>query len=495
MAKTAAQRARKRPPTVEEPAAPVLDTAEQSEPPAESGDEPAPADPAEPDARPTRRTAKGQRDPMPKVLTFFEQIARIPKADWGPRATIRIYRKEPIIDRLRGSDTKYIMVYEEPVTEEKIKVDHGSGRYKLFLNYKMPGAREGKEVDSVEFDILDRNFPPRIAPGEWVEDSRNRKWAWAKEFIDKQNGTAPAAPPPVSIVHQVKEVMDVANMLRPEPAPPQRSIGSELKDIVGTLDTLGLGPHKDSADTPIMRMLLSQMDSMRAEITAAQARNDSLMLKLIEIKTAPPPPPPPQPNGISVIKEIVTTLKDDLLPIVKDFLPEPGETGGRRGKWWEDVAVEIARQAGPAIPMLAQGIMQYAQSNRQQPPPRPPVTIPTAALPSGQQPNPQPPQSGPDLDGMLLNALANESNGADFAAAIFTLYGPLTYKQISMMGEQGILTMLQSRPVWNQLGGFQAQMPQFVADFVAYGKEEEEEDTPTPAEETAPVDLTAEVAS
>jgi hypothetical protein len=99
---------------------------------------------------------------------------------------------------------------------------------------------------------------------------------------------------------------------------------------------------------------------------------------------------------------------------------------------------------------------------------------------------------------MLLNALANERTGADFADSILTLFGPLLYRQICSLGEDGMLAMLQQRPVWGQLGALQAKMPEFIHEFVNYGEDggaDEDEPLQAANAEQPPIDLTAEVES
>ena len=103
----------------------------------------------------------------------------------------------------------------------------------------------------------------------------------------------------------------------------------------------------------------------------------------------------------------------------------------------------------------------------------------------------------PDLDRMLLNALANERTGGDFADSIITLFGPLLYRQVCSLGEAGMLAMLQQRPVWAQLGALQAKMPEFIHEFMGYGEEGGPDEPTEPGANTdqPPIDLTAEVAS
>jgi hypothetical protein len=104
----------------------------------------------------------GRQDPTPKTVSFFSRVQGISKEDWGTRAALTLYRLEPIIDRTRGSEKKLVTKYEEPIDENRIKLDYGSGRYRLYLTFKMPGTKEGRELDSIEFDILDMAYPPKV---------------------------------------------------------------------------------------------------------------------------------------------------------------------------------------------------------------------------------------------------------------------------------------------------------------------------------------------
>src|ERR1017187_10310687 len=46
---------------------------------------------------------------------FFESLRKIALGDWGSRYYLYLYRLEPVIDRLRSGETKYVMRYSEPV--------------------------------------------------------------------------------------------------------------------------------------------------------------------------------------------------------------------------------------------------------------------------------------------------------------------------------------------------------------------------------------------
>jgi hypothetical protein len=434
-------------------------------------------------------------------MPFFRRVAAVNRDDWGTRYKIKVYRLAPIIDRLRGSENKYICIYEEPITEEKIKHDHGSGRYRLYLSCKSPANKEEKEVDRIEFDILDMNFPPKVPPGEWVEDSRNKPWAWAKPKMPGEE-IAAAATASGNMLEAVQVLGDLQDRAeerardrieagRPQswdPAAQLTAVANVARDMATAL--------KATPENPIPAFISEQMSAMRTELADARRRTDALMDRLLDNAKAPQ-----QQNGpLSTIKELVSGIKD-LLPEIKGLFPQTDEAIAGRvarshmGSWQEffqPVLPGLVSAFAPILPVIAQ---KLAGNGPQMPAQNMPRSLPSPGMvqaPAGQQPE-------PNLDAMLLNALGNERTGADFADSILTLYGPLLYRQVCSLGEAGMLAMLQQRPVWAQLGALQSKMPQFIHEFVTYGEEggpdEEQEAAPGANADQPPIDLTAEVES
>jgi len=460
----------------------------------------APDPPAEPEPPPRK---PGSRNLIPKVLTFFQQISKIPLSDWGTRAKIRVYRLEPIIDMRRGSNNKYICIYTEPVDEERIKRDLGSGRYRLYLNFKNPGAQEERELDSVEFDILDRNFPPVIPDGSWVDDPINKKWAWAKP-PDKGSAAAAASSASGNMLEAVqvlgdiqdraedraRERMDSNRQQTWNPAEQLATVVTAAKDIAGAL--------RATPENPIPAFISEQMTAMRAEIAAARQRSDALMDKMLDMARAPQQQQ--QNSGMSAIKELVTGVKD-LLPSLKDLWPNADDaiaeriTRSKMGPWQEffqPVLPGIVNAIAPILPGIVAGL---AGGGRAAGPPAqftPGLPTPARLNPSMAPPAQPQAQHAPDLDSMLLNALTNDRDGGEFADSLIMLFGQqgqLMYSQASSLGEQGLLTLIQGRPIWQQLGPLQAKVAQFVKEFIEYGQEPQEQ----PVEGTEPTAVDAEV--
>src|ERR1035437_7585278 len=132
--------------------APEADMSAAEAPPPEQ----AASEPAKPNGQPK----------TPKVPTFIQTMNSVPKGDWGPRANIYLYRVEPVIDRTRSGDSKFVNVYAEPVSEDRVMADYGSGRYKLILNFRKPGAETGDVIDSTYMDILNMKYPPKTPLGK-----------------------------------------------------------------------------------------------------------------------------------------------------------------------------------------------------------------------------------------------------------------------------------------------------------------------------------------
>jgi len=492
-----------------EPAPDGPDTAVAQQDPREDDEDPEPA--AQPETeQPARGRPPGRPDPLPKIRTFFQTLAAIPTADWGTRAKVRVYRLKPVYDMLTGSTRKYITIYEEPpVNEEVIKRDCGSGRYRLYLNFKSAGERKDKEIDSVEIDILDPRFPPNLPVGPWLDESVNREWRWAKPMLEARDAKAKAMETPtpqaanaslVEAMEVIDQIQDKAAARERERTPPpdvrtQWDPAAQLQTIAGVAQQMAAA-LKSTPENPMSGFLQDQMTAMRAEIAAARARSDALMDKLLERASAPPPQ---QNSGMSAIKELVAGVKD-LLPSLKDLWPNADEaiaervTRSKMGPWQEffqPVLPGIVNAIAPILPGIVAGL---AGNGRAAGPPAqftPGLPAPARLNPAMAPPAQPQAQHVPDLDAMLLNALTNDRDGGEFADSLIMLFGQqgqLMYSQACSLGEQGLLTLIQGRPIWQQLGPLQAKVPQFVHEFIEYGQEP----TETP-EGTEPTSVDAEV--
>jgi len=110
----------------------------------------------------------------------------IPEVGWKEEFAVYLYRCEPFTDKRVSGNQLFIKKYFEAIDEQKVMEEEGSGKYLAILNRYDPATRRGKGVYSLYFEILNTSYPPRIPLGEWVEDPRNKKWAWAKEILERE---------------------------------------------------------------------------------------------------------------------------------------------------------------------------------------------------------------------------------------------------------------------------------------------------------------------
>jgi hypothetical protein len=514
MAKTTPKRAKVKPIRADQP---PIDEPDGSDPANPDGEVVPEQDPPPPQAagsadQPRRGRPPGPQDPTQRsIIPFFKRVAAVDREDWGTRYKIKVYRLAPIIDRLRGSENKYITIYEEPITEERIKHDFGSGRYRLYLSCKSPASKEEKELDRIEFDILDMNFPPKVPPGEWVEDARNKPWAWAKPQMPGAEAAAAATASgnmleAVEVLAHIQDraedrARERADQNRPQswdPAQQLATVVTAAKDIAGAL--------KATPENPIPSFISEQMAAMRAELAAQRARSDALMDRLLDNAKAPQ-----QQNGpMDTIKQLVAGIKG-LLPDLQGLFPKADEAiadrmARSRMSGWQEFFQPSVTKLSEALATIAPFVVQSMASQPSPPQPSgpgaPPVNVPHP-LPAPQiVQNPPASSAQPDLDAMLLNALSRNMNGKDFADSLITLFGKQgeeLYDKATAAGEQALLMFIQHRPVWAQLGPLQAKLPEFIHEFVSYGEDDGLDDgeplEPTANANQPPIDLTAEVES
>ena len=461
--------------------------AEQTPPPAETGDKP---------------LQKKEKPEGKKFLTFWERIDAIDAADWGARAVATLYRIEPIIDRTRSTERKYVAKSQQWIDLDRIKMDHGSGRYQLYLNFKEPGKREGRQVDMIEFDILDMKYPPQLPLGEWVEDAKNDKWKWAKEILKKREAEADKAAPaaPQQIGMSPGEVLDlvdrVAERLKPEPQGEQKSAASDLTALVAAAKNIAELKTPPPAAPSTNN---DEVKALREDLAYQRTRTDQLMDKLLAQSAAKSQ----GPSGLESLKDIVGTLKT-LLPDARDLLAPAleGVTGGHSRmtgdqEFWQGIITTVVDKSQPLLNLLGQFMLSRALQVSQRPPapgatPQPAMTQqpglpqPPQAQPN-QQPSPMPPSSPTDVSTpqpeqinqlvmmigeTVATALVEGRAGDAYAESFEGLFGTSAYDQLSALGKERMLQIFQSLPMWEKIGILQSKVPGFIDEFLEYGKEE-----------------------
>jgi len=453
--------------------------------------ETAPKTDAQPVPPPPKKNKGGRppasQDRIPRVLSFFDKVAEIPKEDWGPRARIKIYRTEPSIDRVSLGKKRYVRDSLQPIDEDAIKraTWGGSGSYRLYLTYKAPNEREGKELDSVEVDILDTEYPPRLEPGEWLDLPENAKWKWAKGLIE--------APPPVpqTPLSSVVEIMQATNEMRKTTLEEMRQ-NAPPAPAAATADpmTVAMGFAEKlltmRADNPMVTMMSEQLSAMRAELAAQRIRSDALLDKLAE-KNKDSDTKTDAPTLIKTFFDGFKQLREQ----AADVLPQSGGRG-RMGSWQEffqPVLPSIMDILKPVAIAVTQAAMQ----------PNPSANGPQRIQQTpGAAAQPQPRDFGAFLDDLTPRMLHFLRDFADPAATFAEWFHDgyadsqrAIETMISLGGVPALMAWYRTSKHWMHLAPIEAEFTKFLSDVIAWKPKAEPEEPPADATAEPVIDLEA----
>ena len=158
----------------------------------------APLQAAAPAAPPADDDELGEEETADLAPTdFWELLSSFHPDEWQQNLIIYTYRTAPKIDRRGNGQGLYIQKYAEAINEERLKLDHGSGGYRIDLLRLNLATRRTQRISRAYTTICDLNFPPRVPDGEWIEAPENEMWKWAAPSVRSAQATMmnpPAAP-------------------------------------------------------------------------------------------------------------------------------------------------------------------------------------------------------------------------------------------------------------------------------------------------------------
>ncbi len=406
-----------------------------------------------------------------------------------------MYRLAPIINRLVGSEHKFITIYGEPITEEKIKIDHGSGKYRLYLNFKRPETKEEKELDSVELEILDMKFPPVIPPGEWVDDPRNKQWAWAKplgagpNFQNGQQQQAPAIDPLAAF----GTFMDIQDRLREQtPAQASQPAQSPANDLLAQLKLLKevtqpsapAAPAKDPLELAISLMTI--MNQQRAENPIVDMMRAELQAVREELKEARKTPPAAQKSFMDQLMEMATDDKMDKVKRVMGIFGG-GDGGGRPVR---TTPLELAREfiSSPMGANIGQGVaVLLTQMMAPKPNGAPPQQYPTVLNqqnPNGTAPPVELPETriqriGAQITRPMIAHFMRGGEGQDFAQSMYDM-GAEDYVFMRGLGADNIIARYRAFPeAWNYVQAEAGRFEEYIRAFCTWDPNSDEGPAPS----------------
>ena len=460
------------------------------EPPAETEETtetgtPAAAPPPEP-GEPKRGRGRPPSPPKPEIR-FFDRLKNLSLADWENYMAY-LYRTQPFTDAKKGgASSNYVTKYGQAFDEEVVKHECGSGGYKILLNC-IGSDGKSRTIGVYFFDILDPNFPPKIAAGIWLDDPRNEKWAWAKAAYDEQGKTQQPAAPAGAGVGDMPGALDavgrIIQVLRP-------GDGASAADPISQLNAISelLDRHKPAQPAPPpvppdpitqFAALATALKDLRPEAPSTQGHDDlvmklmaqnlELMNKVTQMRTPAAP--------ASSINEALDTI-DKL----------KGLFAGESQNPWIAAITTIVDKLGPAAEAYAaQRAMPAAASA--------PGGQPPAEHPAGEPSSPPP--GGPEQEaflhmramvlqiaGPLLSHLQNGQPGEDFAAWFIDGYGYGFHNQLKALGKEQIMLVVKSIPeLWTQLQPMDQLFSAFLDEFLTWAPPEQDQTVDMPPGKT-----------
>lgn len=468
---------------------------EEEIPPADDGEEEdleaeqPPADAPEPPLRdlPDRKRGRGHR--LAGETDLGRRVSEIQNwDDW----VLYLYRLSPITDQTVAGKAVHITKYAEPIDENRIMHDFGSGGYRILANRRTETGA-WSTAWRAEFDILNMDFPPKVPKGAWMADERNKRWAWA---IDKETPAPPATPAsdPIQMLQSFETIMDRRDARLRESlkeSAPKESMLDAVK--IGLEMARSATPAASGVNDPVFLIMKSQMDAQQRQIEEMNKR----YLDLLE-KQAQPAAAAPAPK--SATEQIEETAR--IVEAARKISPQRGQVveghpiTERVIDVLEKVLVPVAEAGAPMLfEAMARNQRQNAQQPRpaQQPPPAQPHPAPAAqptqtpavaAAPAKEAGNVNPPipevlqRNFPTA----LSFFMNRRSGTDFGD--WLMASPEHEKVIPLMRQIGadleppmepveaILAICQGIPmIWSQIGpvpGEEARLRDFLTELITW---------------------------
>lgn len=445
------------------------------------------------------RPPKGEQRGIENSSRFFDVLKKIPAHAWSEgKALVKVYRQEPCIDRTASGKPKHIQEYYEPIEgEERIKVDHGSGKYLLFLNYQGPKDGSIHEIERTNIDILDMKFPPKVPRGDWLDEPKNQGWLWA---FPKE-----APPPAASPVSQLAETLDVldgiqdraAARARPAEAPKPPEQPSML-EIIRTVKEIMPPPVPPATDNKMLDTIVALMNG---QLDRMSRDNSELRKEIAEARKNPEP----SKTALGGLAEIIAEAKKiGILPDDIKTLWKSAEgalqtvTRSRMSgteEFWQPILTSLFDSIKPVLPMVVARAFQ----------PKPPQQPGAPAAAELQQPQPAPNEAAAPTNGAPAPATAaqpefpfdpgqvqnffrtfgpalvewfknSKGTGADFAEWIYDGYAAdwqgLKWMHLKQaVGADQTLNVFKTSPFWPEIAAAESQFTEFLKSFCEWQPE------------------------
>ena len=422
-----------------------------------------------PPGRPrSERTAKADTGQGDVGESFFDSLKALTEQDWKDLYTVYLYRCEPYTDRKVTGNDNFIMKYTCPIDQQSVMEEYGSGKYLAVLNLFNPASRHSKAAYSHYFRIMNMNYPPKLPLGEWINDGRNKDWAWAKPLLEaaeskrlqqlQAQGTTQGMD---QAAQMFGAAVEAVQKLRPNTSPDEQNTlaaqviqsmeksADRMLAMANPAQFMGLVEKILSVNKTegggVMQMVMGELTALRSQLSEEQKFSRELLVKLST-------PPAAEPRR---------SLKEELGDVKEIAGMFRGGSSANSGTDWGGVALQLGGKLFEVAGSVAQVLIARSA---QKPPTRPQATINTnPALPQAnapEAPTPLTPEQQMFQELEMLNIqlggmidmvtphvvdMFHKSTGMHFRAWFLDEFGDFSYREIKRLGPEKILALFELR--------------------------------------------------
>ena len=320
-----------------------------------------PPEPADDDDDNLPQAASVDRD-------IWLDLANYKPADWD-RTIAYLYRVAPTIDRRSGGRPINIRKYAGPFDKDRIMLDEGSGVYRIDILRIDQETGQYRRLTKEYFDILNMDYPPRVPPGDWLEDPANEVWKWAGPKLEAAKQAANGGgmyPPGFDIDKMTDKIMDRAERMATANNANKGPSDTLLEKILDKVMTPAPPPDNSS-----LNFIIQELRADRKELRE----------ELRELRNKPAPQP---------AKGILEQLEEGM-PII-DKIVAKFSTRTSKSDIWQNITEKAVDQI-PDLIQLGHDLLKkpapQPQQQRQQsqglPPAQAQPPTPTAEMTPDQQ--------------------------------------------------------------------------------------------------------------
>ncbi len=414
-----------------------------------------------------------------------------PDGTWT-RYSVYLYRLWPKIDRKRTNPKNFTYVEKfpgPPFNEQEILRRQGSGNYLICLT-DSSRPRGSAEVCRSTYKLNDPDYPPVVDPLELVPDEPDNA-----SYITglRSRGQMPNTTEGPKAADANTQLIGLLERLVLKKEPPQAGDAHALAAAIELIKTgaeEGLKSAVKNSAAPVGNSTTEMVDALVKLYSMiapkAEPAGGGVMFDLLrdELKAARAEAAEERKSNRELMRDLTDSKKGgDLVEMMEKQVQLKELAGRLAGGETPDSWPAALMSIGPD---LLRTLANFA-----------PRTGPRQATRTN-----QPATDGqvhaaepvPDLDDardiaekyipMLLRAFDAGRTGGDLADSIVIIEGRMAYMRVAAFGKENIMLALRLNPdLWAQIAPMEAKIETFVDEFLAYGKESEEEPPPIEAPE------------